>query len=114
MRCILASARQFSRFWLGVHVPREANRDADGLSHPANIDKIMSAARAAGFRPRRAIVSAECFEKLRAALARGLAFRRDAAQPTPRTGAPRSAPQRGPTAKSPGAQGRALATPAET
>ena len=114
MRCILASARQFSRFWLGVHVPREANRDADGLSHPANIDNIMSAARAAGFRPRRAIVSAECFEKLRAALARGLAFRRDAARPTPRTGAPRSAPQRGPTAKSPGARGRAPATPAET
>ena len=81
MRGILTSARQFSRFWLGVHVPREANRDADGLSHPANVEQIMSAARAAGFQPRRARVPAGCFEGLHAAIQRGLAFRRDAVTP---------------------------------
>ena len=78
MRGILAAARKFSRFWLGIHVPREANRDADRLSHPANVNEVMAAASAAGLRPRRARVPDRCFDSLRAALQRGLALRRDA------------------------------------
>ena len=34
MRDIVCESRRFSRYWLGVAVPREANPDADMLSHP--------------------------------------------------------------------------------
>ena len=77
MRGVLAEARKLTRFWLGIHVPREANRDADGLSHPANVDAIMEAARHAGFRPRRARVPERLFASLRAAIGRGLTGRKD-------------------------------------
>ena len=34
MRDIVCESRHFTRYWLGVAVPREANSDADILSHP--------------------------------------------------------------------------------
>ena len=77
MRAILAEARRMSPFWLGVHVPREANRDADLLSHPQNLNLLMAAAFALGFRPRHARVPKQCWDTLRSALNIGAAARKD-------------------------------------
>ena len=77
MRAILAEARRLTPGWLGVHVPREANRDADLLSHPENLNTLMSAAFALGFRPRHARVPKRCWDTLRSALAVGAAARED-------------------------------------
>jgi hypothetical protein len=71
MRAILAGARGLSKSWLGVHVPREANRDADLLSHPDNVLAVMAAARVAGLLPIRARVPRACFDRLHAALHTG-------------------------------------------
>ena len=71
MRAILAGARGLSKYWLGVHVPREANRDADLLSHPDNVPVVMAAARNAGLLPIRARVPRACFDRLHAALHTG-------------------------------------------
>ena len=76
MRAILAGARRLTPFWLGVHVPREANRDADLLSHPENIVAVMAAAFAGGFRPLHARVPKHCWDALRPALEVGAAARR--------------------------------------
>lgn len=47
MRVPLAAARALCSQWLGVHVPREANVDADRLSHPAQAMNVaLDAARA--------------------------------------------------------------------
>jgi hypothetical protein len=39
MNGLLDAARAFTHQWLGVHVPGEANKDADALSHPQEIEQ---------------------------------------------------------------------------
>ena len=48
MRSLLRVARRYAAQWLGVAVPREANLDADILSHPARVGEVIEAAKAAG------------------------------------------------------------------
>ena len=48
MRLLIARARAFTTSWLGVHVPRELNEDADTLSHPGGAEAIRSKAESAG------------------------------------------------------------------
>ena len=39
MNGLLDAARAFTHQWLGVHVPRDANKDADALTHPRDIER---------------------------------------------------------------------------
>eukprot|EP00965_Chrysotila_dentata_P147602 4873299-Pleurochrysis_carterae.AAC.1 len=64
MRTLLAHARRLTSQWLAVSVPREANRDADRLSHPTLLGEVQRDAAAAGWRVRRARVPAECWRAL--------------------------------------------------
>jgi hypothetical protein len=71
MRCILAHARGETKQWLGVHVKRERNTDADLLSHPDSVQRVVTAAREAGLRVH--VISAfpqSCYDRLREDLAR--------------------------------------------
>ena len=69
LRSILNIARQCSRLWLGIAVPREANVDADRLSHPKQYDDVAADATAAGLRVHRVRIPAESplWDELRAA-----------------------------------------------
>ena len=44
---LLAPVRRHAQCWLGVHVPREANQDADRLSHPHMLTDVVADAEAA-------------------------------------------------------------------
>ena len=48
LRQLLAHMRRFAPWWLGAHVLRQFNTDADALSHPERIDSVIRAAEAAG------------------------------------------------------------------
>eukprot|EP00965_Chrysotila_dentata_P037986 1262726-Pleurochrysis_carterae.AAC.1 len=48
MRALLAHARRLTIQWLAVAVPREANVDADRLSHPRLLGAVEADVRAAG------------------------------------------------------------------
>ena len=48
LRSILGAARSVMEQWLGVHVRREFNTDADLLSHPPTAATVVDRARAAG------------------------------------------------------------------
>ena len=48
LRSILGAARSVMQQWLGVHVRREFNTDADLLSHPSMAATVVDRARAAG------------------------------------------------------------------
>jgi hypothetical protein len=50
MQAIIRGARATTTQWLGVHVRRELNQDADRLSHPEEADEVIREARAAGLR----------------------------------------------------------------
>eukprot|EP00965_Chrysotila_dentata_P102446 3381874-Pleurochrysis_carterae.AAC.1 len=52
MRTLLGGARALTPHWLAVSVAREANADADRLSHPAQLAAVVAEAEAAGLRPR--------------------------------------------------------------
>lgn len=73
MRRLLAAARSCSQQWLAVSVPREANVDADRLSHPHLYDAVASDARAAGLDAHRLRIDASSplWDELRAAAALG-------------------------------------------
>ena len=86
MRNLLAVAREFTRTWLGVHVPRQANRDADGLSHPAGAESMVEGARKAGFNAHRVRVPDSYFDSLRAALGLGRLGREEKRAAPPRRG----------------------------
>ena len=49
LRCVLRAARARCHSWLGVHVPRELNRDADKLTHPRGVAELAAEATAAGW-----------------------------------------------------------------
>ena len=68
MAAVLHAARQSVQQWLGVHVPREWNVDADRLSHPTLLSQVLADAAAAGLAPIVAAIPAHCWAALRAAL----------------------------------------------
>ena len=47
MQCILGAIQGMAGSWVSVKVPREANLDADRLSHPAELDAVIAEARLA-------------------------------------------------------------------
>lgn len=49
MRAVAVEQRRVCLQWLGVHVPRELNLDADRLSHPDQLQDIVAEAEEAGF-----------------------------------------------------------------
>eukprot|EP00965_Chrysotila_dentata_P212329 6186967-Pleurochrysis_carterae.AAC.1 len=67
MRHILGGARRLTGLWLGVSVPREANGDADRLSHPDGLAEVVERAEGVGLRVHVAEIPAECWECLRGA-----------------------------------------------
>ena len=67
MRSLVRDARSTAQQWLGVAVPREANSDADRLSHPAMRGEVERDARAAGFTVRHAEISEASWARLREA-----------------------------------------------
>ena len=92
LRRLLNEARTLSKQWLALAVPREANLDADRLSHPRNLMAVMREAAEAGLRVHEAPFDEETlWGQLRQAAALGLGVipqrrrrqRRRARQPGP-------------------------------
>ena len=71
MRTLTRAARRLQSEWLGVSIGREANVDADRLSHPDNLQAVMAEAEAAGLHPHRARIDQGAWEILRQAIAAG-------------------------------------------
>jgi hypothetical protein len=71
MRVLLQAARELTSLWLAVSVPREANVDADRLSHPQLYGEVAESAAAAGHTVRRARISDTSWATLRRAAAAG-------------------------------------------
>lgn len=69
MRDLARSMRSRVDLWLGVHVFREFNTDADFLSHPASVGEVVSAARAAGITCHHLGIHEEAWNCLRLAIA---------------------------------------------
>jgi len=68
LRELVRAARGTAQQWLAVAVPREANIDADILSHPARWEEVRAAAELGGLRVMRVHAPAECWRALRAAI----------------------------------------------
>eukprot|EP00965_Chrysotila_dentata_P055069 1827206-Pleurochrysis_carterae.AAC.1 len=64
MREVLRAARGLTAQWLAVSVPREANTDADRLSHPSLLEAVAAEAREAGLTVRRARIPEACWRTL--------------------------------------------------
>eukprot|EP00965_Chrysotila_dentata_P105899 3497923-Pleurochrysis_carterae.AAC.1 len=71
MREVLRGARSLTAQWLAVSVPREANTDADRLSHPRLLGAVMAEARRAGLTVQQARVPEACWRTLRDAARAG-------------------------------------------
>eukprot|EP00965_Chrysotila_dentata_P008391 273400-Pleurochrysis_carterae.AAC.2 len=69
MRALLAGARRLTTQWLAVALPREANIDADRLSHPAMLTEVTNDALGAGLRAHTARIPEHCWTALRSAMA---------------------------------------------
>ena len=69
MRALLRAAEGSAWQWLPAAVPREANVDADRLSHPQEAAAVVADAEAAGFRVVRVRPTEEDWALLRAAIA---------------------------------------------
>ena len=67
MRELLGGGRGLTSQWLAVSVPRDANGDADRLSHPELYEIVRAEAEAAGLHVSRARLSEENWDRLRAA-----------------------------------------------
>eukprot|EP00965_Chrysotila_dentata_P203710 6181899-Pleurochrysis_carterae.AAC.1 len=67
MRELLRDARSLASQWLAVSVAREANVDADRLSHPHLLDTVRAEVEAKGWRVARAHIPPSCWEALRRA-----------------------------------------------
>ena len=72
MRALLSGARSLTPQWLAVSVPREANLDADRLSHPAMWEEVEADARSAGLTPKWARITEESWAALRRAIGIGV------------------------------------------
>ena len=59
LRSLISIARACAPLWLGIAIPREANVDADRLSHPHLYDAVAADAVAAGLRVHRVRIPAE-------------------------------------------------------
>ena len=71
MQSLIRSSRAEVAQWLGVHVHRELNADADVLSHPTRADEVVERAKRAGLNVRRGTildVPERCWTALRAAV----------------------------------------------
>ena len=79
MRVMLGAARALTSQWLAVSVPREANVDADRLSHPELYGEVAASAEAAGLTVQRARITASSWAMLRRAAALGARNARRAA-----------------------------------
>ena len=64
MRPILAAMRRDASRLLGVWVPRELNTDADTLSHPSQVARVVADAEAHGFTVVRAAIPEACWQLL--------------------------------------------------
>ena len=73
MRAVIAAAHSSVPAWLGVHVLRQWNSDADCLTHPLSVAAVVTAARAAGLRVHERAVPERCWGELRRILAETLA-----------------------------------------
>eukprot|EP00965_Chrysotila_dentata_P013064 431152-Pleurochrysis_carterae.AAC.1 len=71
MRELLRRARRLTPQWLAVSVPREANVDADRLSHPHLLERVAADAEGAGWRTWRARIPRHCWEALSVAMHSG-------------------------------------------
>ena len=72
MHLLVVAARRLAAEWLAVSVPREANGDADTLSHPERARIIVAAAKAAGLivhEPKDVPISESAWRALRGAIA---------------------------------------------
>ena len=67
MRELVRAARQMTPQWLAVSVPREANIDADRLSHPRQLGDVQREALEAGLVVHHAHISEESWRVLRRA-----------------------------------------------
>ena len=67
MRGLLRKMRDATSRWLGVHVSRDLNVDADRLSHPSLRASVMAESRARGLRSVPVSIPEGCWELLRAA-----------------------------------------------
>lgn len=59
MRVLIRAARRLSSEWLGITLPREANGDADRLSHPGQFEAVQADAERAGLVVHRARIPPE-------------------------------------------------------
>eukprot|EP00966_Prymnesium_polylepis_P059946 1390448-Prymnesium_polylepis.1 len=73
MRALVAEARGAAWHWLGVHVPREANVDADRLSHPVNLPAALADARRADLMAEHLVASDVDWTALRTAIGTSVA-----------------------------------------
>ena len=71
MRAMVQEARRVGEEWLAVQVPREANGDADRLSHPSQLWDVWLDAEDAGLTVHRARVDEEAWTALRRAIRLG-------------------------------------------
>ena len=76
MRALLAGMHGVSPLWLGVSVPREANGDADRLSHPHLLDAVRAEAEEAGLHVEVAAVTDRSWAAVRRAMSIGAIKRR--------------------------------------
>ena len=68
IRCLLLHQRLLTEQWLGVQVSRDFNKDADRLSHPSMLRRVMADAILAGFEPRVVPLLQSSWENLREAI----------------------------------------------
>ena len=61
---LLPKLREHVSQWMGVHVLRGLNTDADRLSHPSMVAAVIAAAEAAGLRVHIAPIPRECWDAL--------------------------------------------------
>ena len=67
MRSLVGDARRVAAQWLAIAVPREANIDADRLSHPARYAEVEADAVAAGLTVKRAHITEAMWARLQRA-----------------------------------------------
>ena len=74
LRRIIRIARACAPLWLGIAIPREANVDADRLSHPHLYEEVAADAAAAGLRVHRVRIASDSglWDDLRAAAQLGV------------------------------------------
>ena len=68
MHELVLAARTITSEWLAVSIPREANVDADNLSHPERLPEVVARARAAGFTVHVARITRRAWATLRKAI----------------------------------------------